>query len=109
MERWSATFEARIAENMLGGLNEKAKQLSKAGMQLMVNDMDFSPTLDETQAVYGQLRTQIYKNANEQLTALNAAIPGRSYRIASINFTGGSDGSPMPQVLAAMPNAATWP
>ncbi len=98
MERWSANFEARIPENSLSGINEKAKQLSKAGMQLAVNEMDFSPTLEETQAVYSSLRTQIYKNANEQLTALNGAIAGRNYRIASINFTG-DNGMPMPQMM----------
>jgi len=104
LERWSASYEARVPENALGGLGENAKKLSKAGMQLAVNAIDFSPTLEETQAVHGALRTQIYKNANEQLAALNAAMPGRSYRIATINFSGDNEGvapssPPMPVVM----------
>jgi hypothetical protein len=111
MERWSATFEARLPENDLGGLNETAKKLSKAGLQLTIADIDFSPTLEETEAVRGTLRAQIYKIANDQLAVLNAALPGRNYRIALVNFTGtGDDTVPMPQVVRgrlAAPMAAT--
>ncbi|MDD3288889.1 MAG: SIMPL domain-containing protein [Alphaproteobacteria bacterium] len=99
MERWSAQFEARIPESQLSGLNENAKKLSKAGMQLSVNTIDFSPTLAETEAAYGQLRTQIYKSTKDQLEALNSAIPGRNYRVAMINFTNSSPGDAQPRQL----------
>ena len=98
MERWSATFEARLPENELSGLGENAKKLSKQGMQLSVSSIDFSPTLDEMEALRGNLRAQIYKIANEQLATLNSAIPGRNYRIAVINFTGDEE-QPMPRVM----------
>jgi len=88
MERWSASYEARIPENNLNGLAEKAKALSKTGMQLTIGQIDFSPTLEETQTALSQLRTEIYKQANEQLTTLNTSIPARGYRIASITFNG---------------------
>lgn len=99
MERWSAAFEARLPENELSGLGETAKKLSKAGMQLTVGNIDFSPTLEETEAVRSALRAQIYKIANDQLTVLNGALPGRNYRIALINFTGDDDTVPMPHVV----------
>lgn len=103
LERWSASYEARVPENALGGLGENAKKLSKAGMQLAVNAIDFSPTLEETQAALGALRTQIYKSANEQLAALNAAMPGRNYRIAAINFTSDNEGvAPPPSMPVVM-------
>jgi hypothetical protein len=100
MERWSATFESRVVEDELNGINENAKKLSKAGMQLSVSNIDFTPTMEETQAALGQLRAKIYKIANEQLAALNTALPGRTYRIALINFTNSGDNSmpPMPLV-----------
>ncbi len=87
MEHWSAMYEARVPEGQLSGINEQAKKVSKPGMQLSVSNIDFSPTLDETQAALGLLRTKIYKMANEQLAALNATLTGRGYRIAMINFT----------------------
>ncbi|MFA6280858.1 MAG: hypothetical protein WC612_08780 [Bdellovibrionales bacterium] len=101
MERWSALYEARVPENELSGLSDKAKQNSKAGMQITVNNIDFSPTLEENQAATGQLRTQLYKMANEQLSALNATITGRSYRIAMIDFANeGMPHSPRPAMFA---------
>ncbi len=96
MERWSAQFDARINENELNGLNESAKKNSKAGMQITVANIDFSPTLEETQAALAQVRAQIYKQANDQLTALNGALPGRGYRIAMIDFSGDS---PVPMAV----------
>jgi uncharacterized protein YggE len=95
LEHWSAGFEARVPENQLSGLGEMAKKVSKAGMQVSVGDIDFSPTLEEMETARAAVRAQIYKEANDQLTAVNAAIPGRNYRIALINFAG--DDQPMPQ------------
>lgn len=113
LERWSASYEARVPENALSGLGENAKKLSKAGMQLAINAIDFSPTLEETQAMYGALRTQIYKSANEQLAALNAAMPNRNYRIATINFSGDNEGvappPPMPVVMRGYAASASAP
>ncbi|MDX2028376.1 MAG: hypothetical protein SFW62_07050 [Alphaproteobacteria bacterium] len=99
MERWSASFEARVPESQLNGLADNVKKASKAGMQLSVGNVDFSPTLEEMEAARAGLRTQIYKQANEQLAATNAAMPGRGYRIALVNFTGDDVGVPMPRVM----------
>lgn len=86
LERWSASYEARLQESALGGLHESAKKSGKAGMQLNVATIDFSPTLDETETARAGLRSKIYKSAAEQLTILNGAIPNRNYRIAEIAF-----------------------
>lgn len=99
LERWSANFESRLPENTLGGLAESARKQSKPGMQLSIIDIDFSPTLEEIETVRGNLRTQIYKKVADQLTALNGALPGRTYRIASIDFI--SDQTAMPMVAFA--------
>jgi hypothetical protein len=107
LERWSASFEARLPENTLNGLGDSVKKASKPGLQLSVGDIDFSPTLEEMEAARGGLRTKIYKEVNDQLAALNAAMPGRTYRIAMINFTGNSDEPgpmPMPRVVRGQAN-----
>ena len=94
LERWSANYEARIEEAALNGLADSAKKSSKAGMLLTVSDIDFSPTLDETEAAKAALRAKIYKQANDQLTTLNSTLSGRGYRIAQISFVpfmGGGD------------------
>jgi hypothetical protein len=99
LERWSAIYEARMPESDLGGLADTAKKLSKAGMQLSVGTIDFTPTLDEMETARSALRVQIYKIAEDQLAALNAAMPGRTYRIALVDFTGDDGSSPMPHVI----------
>lgn len=107
LERWSATFEARLPENQLNGLSDGAKKLSKAGMQLSIGEVDFSPTLEEMEAARSTLRTKLYKEANDQLAVLNTSLPGRSYRIALINFTSNMDEPgqmPMPKVLRGQAN-----
>ena len=105
LERWSAMFEARLPENELNGLADTAKKFSKAGMQLSVGDINFTPTLEEIEAASSALRIQIYKSANDQLTSLNNAIPGRNYRIGMINFTTTSDEpAPMPRVVRGQAN-----
>ncbi|MGB9153619.1 MAG: hypothetical protein WCD70_11090 [Alphaproteobacteria bacterium] len=86
MERWSVTFDARLPESDLNGLADSVKKASKPGMQITVGDVDFTPTLDETESVRTALRTHILKEAADQLATLNASIPGRSYRIAQITF-----------------------
>ncbi len=87
MEKWSASFEARLPEAVLSGLSEQAQKESKAGLQIKVKNIDFTPTLTEREAVKSTLRTQIYKQAQKQLAELNEAITGRNYRISMINFS----------------------
>lgn len=86
LERWNASFEARIAESELGGIHDAAKKASKAGMQLTVQEVAFDPTLAEVEAVKARLRADLYKQANDQLATINATIPGRAYRITAIDF-----------------------
>lgn len=86
LERWSVNFDARLPESELNGLADAVKKASKAGMQLTVGDVDFNPTVDETESVRAALRAHILKEAQDQLTALNASIPGRAYRISQLNF-----------------------
>lgn len=103
MERWSAVYEARVKESDLTGLNDQAKKVSKAGMQITVSGIDFSPTLEETQATMALLRTDLYKQANDQLVMLNNTITGRNFRISSIAF--GDATGPVITKMARAPNS----
>ncbi len=90
LERWNASFEARIPESELGGIHDAAKKASKAGMQLTVQEVAFDPTLAEVETVKAKLRADLYKQANDQLGTINVAIPGRQYRITAIDFMNNS-------------------
>jgi hypothetical protein len=99
LERWYASYEARLEENELGGLNAKAKAASKAGMQITIGNIDFTPTLNETEAVRGELRKQLLAMAAKELEAVNASLPGRSFRIAAISFDGARGIMPARQMM----------
>jgi hypothetical protein len=94
LERWSVAFEARLPESALNGLAEAAKKASKAGMQIRVGGIDFSPSREELEVARAALRTRIFKETGEQLTALNVALPGRSYRLSQVTFD--TDSPPVP-------------
>lgn len=98
LERWSASFEARLPENLLGSLADEAKRAGRAGLQLGVAHVDFTPTLEEMQAGEERLRTTLYKRANDQLAALNAAFPGRGYRLSALDFNGMDGPVAMPAI-----------
>jgi hypothetical protein len=86
LERWSASLETRLAESALGGLADRAKQSSRPGLQLTVAQIDFTPTLAESEAARAKLREQLYKRATEELQRLNAVASDRKFRIARIDF-----------------------
>ncbi len=98
IEQWSATFEARLPEAELGGIHQKAKAASKAGMQLAVQDIDFTPTLAEFEAVRAELRKTLLSQASKELDSVNAAYPDRNFRISQITF-GGARPVMQPQVM----------
>jgi hypothetical protein len=87
LEHWHAVLEARLPEAKLGGLADRAKQASKPGLQINVQNVDFTPTLAETETARAKLRGEMYKRVNEALAQLNQAEPDRKYRIARIAFS----------------------
>jgi hypothetical protein len=114
LEHWHAVMEARLPEAKLGGLSDRAKQASKPGLQINVQDVDFTPTLEETQAARFKLRGETYKKINEALTQLNQAEPDRKFRISNVDFGGLPNGDLEEVVVTArrsagMPMAASAP
>lgn len=87
LERWYAQIEARLPEAKLGGIRTTAKDESRPGMQLTVDQIDFSPTLAEFEDVRAALRARIYELAAEERARLERELD-RDWRVASIDFLG---------------------
>jgi hypothetical protein len=104
LEHWQAVLEARLPEAKLGGLADRAKQASKPGLQINVQNVDFTPTLAETETARAKLRSEMYKKVNEALAQLNQVEPDRKYRIARIDF-GGREAIPFNEAMVARRNA----
>ncbi len=86
LERWSAQLEARLPEAQLGGINERAEAQSRPGLNLRIQNIDFSPTLEEFEAIRAELRARIYAEAMAELERLKRAVPDRDWRIATVDF-----------------------
>lgn len=99
LERWRVSAEARLAEAALGGLDERAKQQSQPGLQLRIQAIQFTPTLEEREAALADLRDQIYEQAKAEADRLAKIWPERNFRVARIDI-GGPIERPMPRMAA---------
>jgi hypothetical protein len=88
LERATAAAEARVKEADIGDVNEKARTLSRPGMQVAVRGIDFSPTLAEREAVAASLRAKIYTRVREEMQRLGRIHEGRSFRLRLVDFSG---------------------
>lgn len=86
LERWRASFEARLAEEALSGIADRARAASKPGMQLSVETIDFSPTLAEIEEKRTGLRHEVYRRVGSELNAVRTAFPERNFRVGTVEF-----------------------
>jgi hypothetical protein len=100
LEQVHLEAEARLPENQLAALRDKAKELSKPGLTLRVISINFSPSLNELENARNSLRAEIYNNAKEETARLNKVYPTQQYGIYSIIFQPMFD-----QPMAMMSNA----
>jgi hypothetical protein len=104
LERWRVTAEARLPESALGGLDERAKQQSQPGLQLRVQAIQFTPTLEEREAALAAVRGQLYEQAKAETDRVAKLWPDRHFRVARIEI--GSPAyraAPMPMAAQARP------
>lgn len=95
LERWRVTAEVRVPEGALGGIYDKARQLSKPGQQLEVNQVDFSPTLAEREDTAAKLRADIYGRAAKEAAEVAKVWPDRGFRVQRVDFENAGIPRPM--------------
>ncbi len=101
LDKWQAVLETRLPEAGLGGLEERARKASRAGLQMRIAGVDFTPTVAEIEAARSRLRAQIYTRVTEELKAVNAQFPGRAFRVAQVNFEAHPASVPPPHYAKA--------
>ncbi|MFN4090370.1 MAG: hypothetical protein ACK4QW_15180 [Alphaproteobacteria bacterium] len=95
LERWRITAEVRLPETAMGGIYDRARQLSKPGQQLEVHEVDFSPTLAERETTAAGLRAEIYRRAAEEASETAKVWPDRGFRVQRVDFAGVAHPRPM--------------
>lgn len=101
LEQMHVEAQARLAENTLGNLREKTKELSKPGLTLRLVSIDFSPSAEELETAKANLRSIIYNEAKQEITRINKIYPEQNYILHSITFQPTAP-APMPLALNVM-------
>ncbi len=81
LQRWSASAQARLGEDALDGLRNRAASLSRPGLRFRINRLEFNPTLVEREAARALLRKRLYERIGQEIVMLEAAFPGRRFRL----------------------------
>lgn len=102
LEKVQASAQARLPDNELAGIREKAKAISKPGETFTLDNVQFVPTEDEIRNANTVLRNNIYQQAKTELDQLNKLYPDQKYYIHQINFI--SDVVPGPMMQAKFSN-----
>lgn len=81
LQRWSASAQARLSDDALDGLRNRAASLSRPGLRFRINHLEFNPTLAEREAARTLLRKRLYERIGQEIVMLEAAFPGRRFRL----------------------------
>lgn len=86
LEMLHVEAEARLAQNMLSDLRDKAKAISKPGETYTVGDVDFTPTLVEMEKTHADARAAIYDQVKQEIARLNQLYPDQHYFLHQLDF-----------------------
>ncbi|MBL4667294.1 MAG: SIMPL domain-containing protein, partial [Sneathiella sp.] len=106
LNRWYVSAKARVSEMAISSLGDRAVSASRSGFKVSIGHVDFSPTLEETNALMADLRTKIYADAALEAERLSTAISGAKYHVQSVNFLNVAGDYPRPMVQMRSKNMA---
>lgn len=78
--------QARVAQTDLSGIRNGAKTISKPGETFSIDNVEFTPTEDESRTANAALRNDIYQQAKREIDVLNTVYPLQKYYLHQINF-----------------------
>ena len=104
LERWHVTAEGRLDDAQLAGLESRAKKVSRAGLQVNVAQVNFTPSPAEIEAARKELRKALYKRVTEEIAMIEAVIPTRKFEVGRIDFTNGVMPVPQPRMFSQKAN-----
>jgi len=81
LQRWNAAAQARLGDDALDGLRNRAAGLSRPGLRFRILRLDFTPTAEERETSRALLRKRLYERIGQEIVTLEAAFPGRRFRL----------------------------
>jgi hypothetical protein len=86
LERLSFLAEIRAPEGRLPGLHAGAAQLSRPGLRLRVQTVDWAPSLAALEAARAEARAALYQRAAEEAARARARL-GLPYQVGNLTLT----------------------
>lgn len=101
LEQLTVTAQARLPESALADIRDQAKAITIPGETFTVESIAFNPSTAELEAVRAQMRNDIYKKVQDELTQINKMYTDQKYSVHEIDFTEQSV-QPQPMIRMAM-------
>lgn len=89
LEQLRVEAQTRLPEKDLSNLRDKAKEISKPGLTFSIQNISFTPSLNEFEKARTDLRSLIYAEAQTEVARLNKAFPNQNYSVHAVNFQEG--------------------
>ena len=86
LETVQLNAEARLDQTQISKIRNKAKDLSRPGLTLTIQGIEFTPSLADQERTRSHLRMQIYELAKAEVAAVNAMYSNHSFRLAHVDF-----------------------
>lgn len=86
LERVQVLAQARLPNNDLAGIRDRAKSISKPGETYTIDNVQLTPSEDELREANNVLRDMIYQQAKAELARINKNYPEQKYYVHDINF-----------------------
>lgn len=93
LEKLFVQAQARVNQSALTDIYKNAKSVSIPGAKYEVSNVEFKPSLEETQEVLTKVRSQLYQQVNDELVRMNKAYPTQNYSVSNLVFVSGDNPS----------------
>lgn len=87
LENLQITAQARLSQDELTPLRNKAKSLSVPGETFTIDSIQFTPSEDDIRQANVGLRNDLYQQAKNEMDTLSKMYPDQKYFIHNIVFT----------------------
>lgn len=86
LESLQIVAQARLMQNQLGNLRDKAKAISKPGETYTIDAVQFTPSDEEIRQANFNLRQEIYQQAKLEMDTLNKTYTDQKFYVHEVNF-----------------------
>ena len=101
LEKLFVQAQVRVDQSALTDIYKNAKAESAPGAKYEISNVDFKPSLEETQAVYAKVREQLYQQINDEMARMNKAYPTQHYTVSNVIFASGDNPQIQPRAYQA--------